>query len=126
MLDHRLTFKTAILAAGVALFATGALAQSPNDRVCPPDEKTLSPAVCFFTEVDFGGRYFCERGCRTVNEVDERWRNAIKSIEVRDGASVKICSEFDRNGVCSNIDTNKPELEPDLFNHVYSYRTKDE
>jgi len=124
MFDRKLTFKTAILAAGIALFATGVLAQNLNEPA--PDKKSLSPAVCFFTEVDFGGRYFCEHGRRTVNEVDERWRNAIKSIEVRDGASVKICSEFDRNGVCSNIDANKPELEPDLFNHVYSYRTKDE
>lgn len=123
MRGHRLTFNAAVLAVGIALFATGVLAQQNEPA---PDEKTLSPAVCFFTEVDFGGRYFCERGRRTVNEVDERWRDFIKSIEVRDGASVKICSEFNREGVCSNIDVNKPELEPDLFNHVYSYRTKDE
>jgi len=79
-----------------------------------------------FTEINFGGRYFCEAGSRTDNAVDAKWKNRIQSIEVRDGASVQICSQTNRQGECTNITSSDPELDPPLFNHVYSFRTKED
>ena len=124
MRTHHLILNAAFLSLGALAFATGAIAQTAP-QICGPEETERSPQVCFYTEVDFGGHYFCESGCRTVNQVSERWRDSIKSIEVRDGASVQICSEFSRDGDCQNISMNYRELGPELFNHVYSYRTKD-
>ena len=101
------------------------LAPNPPPPVADPSptEFELPPKVCFYTRVDFGGRYFCETGRRTVNKVKKRWRDNIKSISVHNGAYVWIYNEYNRNGEKSKITRNHRKLESDFYNHVWSYRT---
>jgi len=84
-----------------------------------------TPQVCFYTQPDFGGRFFCESGLRRVNQVDEKWRDLIKSVQVINSASVLICEEFNRDGECLLIEKDRPELPPNLYDHLYSYKIKE-
>lgn len=127
MLIRRFAYGAVAVSAMVLAMSGGADAQNNNNnKIVSPEKSTLLPQVCFYVETDLTGRYFCESGSRGVNEVDKPWRNLIKSVEVRDGASVVICNAFNREGDCQSIDRNVRELGPDLYNHVYSYRTSDE
>lgn len=114
--------KLAMLLSVAGLFG-GASMFYANGPALASQDRDIFPLVCFFTEVDFAGQYFCEIGSRTVNWVDPIWSDSVKSINVTDGASVKICSDYGRTGDCVDVIFDWPELPAGLFNHVYSYRT---
>ena len=100
----------------------------PLTNVVKPAPKSVASdpeiGVCFYTKVNFEGRYFCERGLRRVNQVDEKWRDRIQSVRVINQASVTICEEFNRQGTCQTLGKDSPELAPELFDHLYSYKIK--
>jgi hypothetical protein len=124
----------AVAAVSVMALAPAAFAQSwPMTHLLPPRitvEK--SPVVqlpeigvCFYTKVNFEGNYFCDRGQRRVNEVDAKWRDRIESVQVINHASVVICEDFNRKGTCQTLTKDNPELAPELFDHLYSYKIKE-
>jgi len=98
----------------------------PPLRVAKPSPVKSSPevAVCFYTQTDFKGQYYCERGLRRVSKVDAKWRDRIESVQVINNASITICEDFNRQGTCQTLSKDSPELAPELINHLYSYKIK--
>lgn len=98
----------------------------PPIRIAKPAPAISTPevAVCFYTQIDFKGQYYCERGLRRVNKVDAKWRDRIESVQVINNASVTICEDFNRQGTCQTLSKDDPELSPELFDHLYSYKIK--
>ena len=79
------------------------------------------PKVCFFAEQDFKGDYFCESGMRSVSSVPKEWRHAIKSVTIEGHTAARLCNADILQGDCNIFSRDIRKLEPDLFNHVYSY-----
>jgi Peptidase inhibitor family I36 len=91
---------------------------------CPSGDNDLPDAhVCFYIKTDFSDRHFCEAGSRTVNVIRDAWKHHVKSIEIATNSSVRICSEPDLKGTCALLDSNQRTLIPEIFDHLYSYRT---
>lgn len=91
---------------------------TPTATTSPEDP---TPTVCFFTSTDFKGMRFCESGQRSVLTVPAEWRDSIKSITVGDRTEVRVCPEFTLKGECGLIGRDIEELQPGLFDQVYSY-----
>ena len=123
---------TALATATVLSMVSFAQAQAayfkPLTHVVKPAPKAFASdpeiGVCFYTKVDFEGAYFCERGLRRVNQVDAKWRDRIQSVRVINQASVIVCEDFNRQGTCQTIGKDNPQLAPELFDHLYSYKIK--
>ena len=122
----RIATVSAVLSAALLATTFSAFGQCDPDKrlACAPPVSDPTPQVCFYTQPDFGGRFFCETGQRRVNEVDVKWRDQIKSVQVINNASVLICEEFNRDGECQLISKDDPELSPKLFDHLYSYKIR--
>ena len=109
----------------IAFIAMSGNAFATSNEQCLPTiiSHEATPLVCFYSGENFKGDYYCEAGARTVNKVDTPWRYVIKSIELRDGAFVRIYNQYNRTGDRDLIDRNVRKLDPEFYNHVWSYRT---
>lgn len=129
----RIAATSALILTAFVAATPSASAQRFNDGcggcefIQTPSSPTASsapvPQVCFYTQPNFGGNYYCESGLRRVNEVDPKWRDRIASVRVM-SAEIEICPEFNRDGECTRLDENTSELEPGLFNHLYSFKIR--
>jgi len=113
------TFAVALMAMGGSAFAQ--TYYKPPEVTPAPEVET--PYVCFYTKVDYKGKYYCEAGQRTVNKTKEPWRYKIKSIQVLNDAIVYIYRGDYRSGVVKPVTSNIRRLDQDFYNHVWSYRT---
>ncbi len=106
------------------LVFSGVALGSDDFRYSCEQSDMLMPLVCFYTDINYKGKSYCEAGQRTVNKVDKApWRNNIESIRLFDGASVKIYNQYDRNGDYKFVERSIKQLPPEFFNKVRSYRT---
>ena len=118
------TFAVALMAMGGSAFAHGsAYTHWHPPETNDPAPEVETPYVCFYTKVDYKGKYYCEAGQRTVNKVKEPWRYKVKSIQVLNGAIVHIYRGDYRSGVVKPVTSNIRRLDQDFYNHVWSYRT---
>ena len=116
-------FTLTLVSSVMMAMSSGAFASYTNpDYDCSPSPE-ISPLVCFYTEVNFTGKSYCEVGERTVNQLKWPWKNSIKSIKLIDNASVKIYSQENRSGEYQLVEKNTKKLGDSFFDHLRSYRT---
>lgn len=131
----------ALATTSLTVQSANAAATAPSPAPAPAPTSTSAPAsapaasggggssavisqVCFFTEAEFSGAFYCEAGMRGVLEVKDQWRDRIKSVSIAGNTSVVLCNEFNREGFCVTLKKSEPELAPQLRDSVYSYRIR--
>jgi len=85
--------------------------------------RTPSAGVCFYEDIDFGGRYFCASVGSSVEHVSGGADDEISSIRVFGNAEVTVYRDSDFRGASRRFDTNVSDLRSSGFNdRVTSYR----
>jgi len=81
-----------------------------------------NPKTCFYKGVDFTGQRFCVTPGTSYDRLPSSWNDEISSIQVSNGASVKVCRWEDFQGGCWNINNSKNRLGAKFNDRISSFQ----
>jgi len=81
---------------------------------------TPQSGVCFYEDINFGGRYFCTPVGQTTTSVPSGMNDRISSVRVFGNAAVTLYRDPNFRGQSRLIDSNAPDLRGLGFNDLIS------
>ena len=86
-------------------------------------EATPRSGVCFYEDINFGGRYFCTAVGDSTSRVSSQMNDRISSVRVFGNSSVTLFRDPNFSGQSRVIDSNIADLRSTGFNdRVSSYQ----